>query len=277
MRKPQRLVAGGGPRIDAAPRPDPAIARTDVLGVGISAVSLASAVDILRDWIARRDQHYVAVTGVHGVIEAQDDPALKRILNGAGLTVPDGVPMVWLSWRAGHRHVTRVFGPDFMLRASEMLSETGGRAFYYGGAPGVAQDLATRLARRYPGLGTAGWYCPPFRALTPDEETAVAERINAAQPDIVWVGLSTPKQERWMARFRPLLDAPVLVGVGAGFDYNTGRIQRAPAWMQKASLEWCYRILQDPKRLWKRYARSNPLFVYYLLCQTLGLRRFDQA
>lgn len=249
-------------------------AHTDVLGVHISAVSLSSATETVLEWIRRREKHYVTVTGVHGVIEAQNDPMFKRVLNDAGLKVPDGMPMVWLSRLAGHSHVNRVFGPDFMLSVSQAVGEDGGRAFYFGGAPGVAEQLARTLEGCYPGLETAGVYCPPFRDLTPEEEREVVELINGTAPDVVWVGLSTPKQERWMADFRPRLDAPVLVGVGAAFDYNTGRIKRAPAWMQKSGLEWLYRIMQDPKRLWKRYARNNTLFLYYLVCQVLGLRNF---
>ena len=258
----------------ASERPPEGIARTPVLGVGISAVSLASATDTVLGWIESGDRTFVAVTGVHGVIEAQDDAEFKGILNQAGMNVPDGMPMVWLSRRAGHPNVTRVFGPDFMLEICAALAQTGGRAFYYGGAPGVADELAREMERSFPGLTTAGTYCPPFRELTAAEEAEVVETIDRAAPDILWVGLSTPKQERWMARFRPQLNVPVLIGVGAAFDYNTGRIKRAPRWMQNSGMEWLYRIMQDPKRLWKRYARNNPLFLFYLACQRLGLRDF---
>jgi len=251
-------------------------ARTPVLGIGISAVSLASATDIIMGWVARRERRFVAVTGVHGVIEAQHDPEFKFILNEAGLCVPDGMPMVWLSWRAGRREVTRVFGPDMMLAVSAALARTGGRAFYYGGPPGVAEELAAAMASRFPGLVTAGCYTPPFGALSDEEEARIRQVIDDAAPDVVWVGLSTPKQERWMARFRPRLAAPVLLGVGAAFDYNTGRIRRAPPWMQRSGLEWFYRLVQEPRRLFRRYARNNTLFAYYLLCERLRLRSFDQ-
>ena len=147
--------------------------------------------------------------------------------------------------------------------------------FYYGGAPDVVAELSARMEGLFPGLVTAGKYSPPFRALTDGEEREVAERINKVAPDLVWVGLSTPKQENWMARFRSHLHAPVLIGVGAAFDYNTGRIKRAPRWMQNGGLEWLYRVIQEPKRLWKRYARNNPLFVHYLLIEKLGLRDFS--
>ncbi len=253
----------------AAPVP-----RAVVLGVEISLVDLGSATDTVIRWIQCREKHYVAVTGVHGVVEAQDDPGFKSILNRAGLNVADGMPVVWLSRRAGHSQVSRVFGPDFMLHVSQVLGQIKARAFYYGAAPGVAEALARTLEGHYAGLVTAGTYSPPFRALTATEEDEIAARINQARPDIVWVGLSTPAQEKWMARFRPRLEAPILAGVGAAFDYNTGRIKRAPGWMQRSGLEWLYRLIQEPSRLWKRYARNNPLFVYYLLCQWLGRRDF---
>ncbi len=250
------------------------IARTSVLGVGISAVDMASAVDWVMAAIRNRERHYIAVTGVHGVVDAQDDPVYKSILNSAGLVVPDGMPMVWLSRRAGHRHVGRVYGPDFMLRVCQALSAVSGRCFYYGGNEGVAEELAETVQHQFPGLVTAGTYTPPFRELTEEERAGIAETINSAAPDVVWVGLSTPKQERWMDAFRDRLDAPVLVGVGAAFDYNTGKLVRAPAWMQKTSLEWLFRLIQEPRRLWRRYARIIPLFLYYLACERLGLRDF---
>lgn len=272
IEEPDAIQRGGGPAGPASAADT--IARTNVLGVGISAVDMTAAVDWVMAVIGDRERHYITVTGVHGVVEAQDDPAYKKILNGAGLVVPDGVPMVWLSRWAGHRRVGRVYGPDFMLGVCRALGAVGGRCFYYGGNEGVAEELAETMARRYPGLVTAGTYTPPFRELTDAERAGIAETINGAAPDVVWVGLSTPKQERWMDAFRDRLDAPVLVGVGAAFDYNTGKLVRAPAWMQKTSLEWLFRLIQEPRRLWRRYARINPLFLYYLVCERLGLRDF---
>lgn len=251
-----------------------ATADTQVLGVTISAVNMETAVERVMGWIDRRDRHYVAVTGVHGVVEAQGDAAMKRILNGAGLAVPDGMPMVWLSKWAGHSNVSRVFGPDFMLALTGALAKEGRRVFYYGGAPGIADELAAAMRSKSPGIVDTGVYTPPYRDLTSAEREEVIGLINAARPDIVWVGLSTPKQEKWMAQMRPFLDAPVLVGVGAAFDYNTGRVKRAPRWMQASGLEWLFRIIQEPRRLWRRYARNNSLFIYYLLLQKLGVRNF---
>jgi N-acetylglucosaminyldiphosphoundecaprenol N-acetyl-beta-D-mannosaminyltransferase len=226
-------------------------------------------------WIDRRDRHYVTLTGVHGVIEARDDPSFRRTLNGAGLTLPDGMPLVWLSWLAGRSHVTRVYGPDFTLALSDAMARAGKSAFYYGGVPGVAQRLADTLVGRFPGLITAGVYCPPFRALTEAEEADVAARINGSGAEVVWVGLSTPKQERWMSRMRDRLDAPVLIGVGAAFDFLSGRVRQAPRWMQRSGLEWLYRLGQEPRRLWRRYLRNNPRFVYLVACERLGVLRVD--
>ncbi len=256
-----------------------AAARTTVLGVGVSAVSLDSAADTILTWIdswrsGERACRYVTVTGVHGVIEAQDDPRFKEILNRSALTVPDGMPLVWLSWLAGRSQVTRVYGPDLTLRVSERMARRGYAAYYYGGAPGVADQLARTLEGRFPGLRTAGAYTPPFRDLTQAEESQVTTLIGAARPDVVWVGLSTPKQERWMATFQPRLEAPVLIGVGAAFDFLTGRIRQAPRWMQRSGLEWLFRLATEPRRLWRRYLRNNPRFLYYLACEKLALKRF---
>ena len=256
------------------------ITRTPVLGVGVSAVNLESAAAAILGWIesGRRgdlQKRYVTVTGVHGVIEAQDDPGFKKILNGSGMTVPDGMPLVWLSRLAGRSHVTRVYGPDLTLAVSGALGERGLSAYYYGGAAGVAEALALELEGRFPGLRCAGTFTPPFRQLTLEEEQEIARLINASKADIVWVGLSTPKQERWMARLRESLQPPVLVGIGAAFDFLTGRARQAPRWMQRSGLEWLFRLATEPRRLSKRYLRNNPLFLYYLACEKLRLKRFE--
>lgn len=241
------------------------MSRLTVLGIGISAVSMDQAVERIADWVANRGRAVVAVAAVHSVVDAQDDPVVKTAMNRADLCVPDGMPLVWLLRRAGYHHVTRVFGPDLMLAVCERLAVRGARMFYYGGGEGVADELAREMERRFPGLKTAGTWTPPFRRLTSVEEDNVARKIDEAAPDILWVGLSSPKQEAWMAKFRPRLSVPVMLGVGAAFDYNTGRIARAPRWMQRCALEWLYRLIQEPRRLWRRYARNNPLFVWLLI------------
>lgn len=235
--------------------------RVDVLGVHVSAISRQEAVAEIGRWVREREPHYVCVTGVHGVMESQRDPALRRIHNESGLTTPDGMPLVWCSKAAGVGSVTRVYGPDLMLDVLEAGLGEGWRHYLYGGAEGVPELLAEQLAARLPGLQIAGTYSPPFRALTDEESAEVVERINGSGADLVWVGLSTPKQERWMAAHRARLQAPALLGVGAAFDFHAGRVRQAPALLQRVGLEWAFRLAVEPRRLWRRYFRNNPAFV----------------
>jgi N-acetylglucosaminyldiphosphoundecaprenol N-acetyl-beta-D-mannosaminyltransferase len=248
------------------------IRRVDVLGVGISAVNMTMARDEITRWIETGEPHYVCVTGVHGVMESQRDPELLAIHNASGLTTPDGMPMVWAGHRAGADWMSRVYGPDLMLSVLERAAERGWSSFLYGGAEGTPELLADRLSTRFPGLAIAGVYSPPFRPLTTDEDAKIVTRINATGADLVWVGLSTPKQERWMAAHLGRLRAPVIVGVGAAFDIHAGLIQQAPVWMQKNGLEWFFRLTKEPRRLWKRYFQSNPAFVARILRDPPRLR-----
>jgi N-acetylglucosaminyldiphosphoundecaprenol N-acetyl-beta-D-mannosaminyltransferase len=246
------------------------IPRANILGVGVSAIDMAMALRAIEGWIVRREPHYICVTTVHGVMESQWDEELRRIHNAAGLVTPDGMPLVWLSRLMGFRRVERVYGPDLLLAVCEWSTEWGYRHFFYGGGPGVAEKLAARLQSRFPGLKLAGTYSPPFRPLTPEEDKAVVEFINTAQPDIVWVGISTPKQERWMAEHVGRLSAPVLAGVGAAFDFQAGLKRQAPRWVQQSGLEWVFRLLMEPRRLWRRYLINNPWFLWLMLLQALG-------
>jgi N-acetylglucosaminyldiphosphoundecaprenol N-acetyl-beta-D-mannosaminyltransferase len=250
------------------------VARVNVLGVGVSALTLDLTVQIIDTWIAQRQPHYVCVSGVHGVMESQRDEHLRRIHNAAGLVTPDGMPLVWLSRFYGQHGVERVYGPDLLLAVCEYSLQTGYRHYFYGGAEGVPELLAARLGERFSGLQVAGTYSPPFRALTPTEDDQLVTRINASGADIVWVGLSTPKQERWMADHVGRLDAPVLIGVGAAFDFHAGLKRQAPRWMQRTGLEWLFRLASEPNRLARRYLLNNPLFVWLMLQQALG-RQYD--
>jgi N-acetylglucosaminyldiphosphoundecaprenol N-acetyl-beta-D-mannosaminyltransferase len=189
------------------------------------------------------------------------------------MVTPDGMPLVFLGRWLGHYHVERVYGPDVMLAFSELSAARGYTHFYYGGAEGLPEKLADTLRQRFPGLKVVGTYSPPFRALTPEEDQAIVERINAANPDVVWVGLGCPKQDIWMAQHRDKLHAPVLIGVGAAFDFLSGQKQQAPHWMQRYSLEWLYRLAHEPRRLWRRYLLYNPYFIFLVLLQIAGLRR----
>jgi N-acetylglucosaminyldiphosphoundecaprenol N-acetyl-beta-D-mannosaminyltransferase len=248
--------------------------RVNVLGVGVDAVNMAQATQTIAAAIARRAGGYVCVTGVHGVMEAQRDPRLRRVLNRSVLTTPDGMPMVWVGRAQGFDRIERVYGPDLMLELCRQSTVTGFGHFLYGGADGVAPMLARRLVERFPGLRVVGTHTPPFRPLTESEEDALVVRLNELGPDIVWVGLSTPKQELFMTRLHHRVAPAVMIGVGAAFDIHSGRVAQAPRWMQRNGLEWLFRVTQEPRRLLPRYARSNPSFVYRIIRQNLGISHY---
>jgi N-acetylglucosaminyldiphosphoundecaprenol N-acetyl-beta-D-mannosaminyltransferase len=254
-----------------------ATGRVGVLGLGVCPVSIPVVLDIMDGWIRAREPRYVCVTDVHCVMESRRDPELRRIYHEAGLVVPDGMPLVWLSRLAGHAEAARVYGPDLLLACCEHSLTHGYRHFFYGGASGVADLLAERLAQRFPGLGVAGTYSPPFRPLTPAEDAAIVELINGSRADVVWVGLGAPKQERWMHAHRRSLRASVLLGVGAAFDFHAGVKKQAPRWLQRSGFEWAFRLLTEPRRLWRRYLRNNPAFIWNIALQAAGLRTFDNA
>jgi N-acetylglucosaminyldiphosphoundecaprenol N-acetyl-beta-D-mannosaminyltransferase len=247
--------------------------RLDVLGTGISAIDLATAVDVIEDWVERGERRYVCVANVHSVMEAYRDPSLREVMNRSGLTTPDGMPLVWLLEHAGHRPVSRVYGPDLLLEVCRRSAATGHRHFFLGGAEGVADTMADRLRARFPGLQVAGTLSPPFRPLSPEEDVALVRTVNQAAPDMVWVGLGAPKQERWMAAHRDRLTAPAIIGVGAAFDFHAGAVRQAPPVLQRAGLEWAYRLTREPRRLWHRYLVYNPWFVVLTARQLLRARR----
>ena len=216
--------------------------RINVLGVGISEINYAAALDQIRAAIAERRRGYITVTGVHGVSESQDDDELRDIHNGSFLSTPDGMPMVWMGRLAGSSVISRVYGPDLMLLVLEEGVARGWRHFFYGGGDGVAEELRQKLEARIPGLTV--------------------------------VGLSTPKQERFMAAYVSKLDTTLMFGVGAAFDFHAGRVPQAPPRLQQAGLEWAYRLFKEPKRLWKRYLKNNPLFLGRTFLQLTGLRKY---
>jgi N-acetylglucosaminyldiphosphoundecaprenol N-acetyl-beta-D-mannosaminyltransferase len=214
---------------------------------------------------------YICVTGVHGVMEAQGDAFFQSILNAAVINVPDGMPLSWIGRMRGFGGMNRVYGPDFLLEMCKLSVGHGYRNFFYGGNEGVAPLLAETLQQRFLGLQVVGTYTPPFRLLNAVEEAELLSEVHKLKPDILWVGLSTPKQERFMAAYLDQLGVPLLVGVGAAFDIHTGRIQDAPTWMKKSGLQWLHRLLQEPRRLGRRYLVNNPKFLYLLLREALGL------
>lgn len=255
---------------------EPRRKRANVLGVGIDAIDLPTAVGrVMRALDGPPAQGaYVCVTGVHGVMEAQRDPRLRSVLNRALVNAPDGMPTVWVGRAQGHHGMERVYGPDLMLGICRETDRSGHTHFLYGGKPGVTDALAEKLTNRFPGLRIVGAYTPPFRPLDEGEERRLTARIEALKPDLFWVGLSTPKQERFMAQYAGRLATKVMLGVGAAFDFHAGRVRQAPHWMQRNGLEWLFRLSQEPRRLYRRYLVNNPAFMYRILLQGLGLRRY---
>lgn len=245
----------------------------DVLGVQISAVDIECALKAIGEWIAQSRPSYVCVTPVHSVMECQRDEQVRAVYNEATMVTPDGMPIVWLGKLAGHRQIDRVYGPDLMLAVCERSVATGWQHFFYGGGEGVAERLREKLCQRFPGLRVVGTCCPPFRSLTEEEDAAVVRQIDRSGADVVWVGLGSPKQDLWMHAHLGRIRAPVMVGVGAAFDFHAGLKSQAPRFMQRSGLEWLYRLLCEPRRLGKRYMIGNPQFVIYLLLEKLGLRR----
>lgn len=246
----------------------------NVLGVAVSPINMDLALEQITAALEKKQKGYICVTGVHGVSEAQSDPEFRQILNRAFLCTPDGMPLVWVGHWQGQKQMGRVYGPDLMLAVMELSEKTGWRHFFYGGANGTVQTLKGKLLQRFPKLQIAGVYEPPFRPLNADELRALQAELHRVQPEVMWVGLSTPKQERFMAQHLDQLDVTLMCGVGAAFDFHAGKVRQAPKWMQRCGLEWLFRLCCEPRRLWKRYFKNNPLFVARIFCQFTGLRKF---
>jgi N-acetylglucosaminyldiphosphoundecaprenol N-acetyl-beta-D-mannosaminyltransferase len=255
-------LSPGTPQLDVDPAnavPPPGV---DVLGVPLALTDYERTMDWMDATIAEGGKGYVCVAAVHTVMACREDAELRAAVMASDLTVPDGQPLVWAMNALGHSLSSRVYGPDLMARYCERATRTGTRMFLYGGRnQGALVQLALNLRQEHPGLRIVGGYAPPFRALTSYEEDAVVDEINRSGADVVWVGIGVPKQEKWMAAMRERLDASVLVGVGAAFDFHAGLVSQAPSWIQALGMEWAYRLSREPRRLWRRYLRYNPRFV----------------
>ena len=252
----------------------PPMTQAALLDVPLAVTDYEGALDWIDAAVGSGAREYLCVAAVHTVMESRDDPALRAAVAGAAFTVPDGQPLAWALRALGHDIDGRVYGPELMARACARAARSGQRHYLYGGRDqGVLHTLTLNLRRRFEGLRIVGGQAPPFRELSEDELDAIAADINRARPDVVWVGIGVPKQEKWMAAMRERLDAPVLIGVGAAFDFHAGLVPQAPAWMQKRGLEWAFRLLQEPGRLWKRYAKHNPRFVAGFAQQWAAERR----
>jgi N-acetylglucosaminyldiphosphoundecaprenol N-acetyl-beta-D-mannosaminyltransferase len=251
--------------------------RANVLGVGVHAVNLSCAAEMIDAAAARDAKGYVCVTGVHGVMEAQRNPDFKRALDSAMLVVPDGMPTVWVGRWEGFNEMGRVFGPELMLEVCRKSVESGRTHFLYGGKQGVAEELKSNLESWFPGIRIKGTYTPPFRPLDTQEKRELQGQLQKAAPDIIWIGLSTPKQEQFMAEYIGALHCKVMIGVGAAFDIHTGHVKDAPRWIKSAGLQWLHRLCQEPSRLWKRYLVNNSGFVFWTALQFAGFKRYELA
>jgi len=247
-----------------------------VLGVRVNALQIPDVITRMERWIHERNGcHSVAATSMHGIVEAQHDPSFKEILNTTDLVVPDGMPLVWLGRRRGHHLARRVYGPDLLLAFCEKTKSRGYRHFFYGGEPGIAQRLAESLETRFPGLKVVGASPHRSRSFSVNEDAEMVEMIGRAAPDVVWVGLGEARQDRWMHVHKTRLHVPALVGVGAAFDMLSGRRKQAPRWMREHGFEWCFRLVQEPRRLWRRYLVYGAQFIAYLALESLRRKDFD--
>ena len=255
----QHLRSAAQPRI----LPGSDVHRREILGIPIAMLDYERAMDVMDQMVEGGDRGWVCAAAVHSVMVAQEDPLMKQALTDAVITVPDGMPIVWAANRLGEHLPNRVYGPELMRLYCNRSAESGHRVWLYGGRDqGALVQLALNLRRKHPGIRIVGGYSPPFRSLTPEEDDAIADQINDAQPDVLWVGVGVPKQEKWMVRMRSRLDVPVMCAVGAAFDFHAGRVSQAPRWMQERGLEWTYRIAQEPRRLLPRYLYTNPRFMF---------------
>jgi len=236
----------------------------DILGVRINNTNLALACQQIEDWIKTKVKTYVCIAPVATIMDCQDDPEYREIVNNSGMNTPDGMPLVWCGKLKGQRQVGRTYGPDLMLRFCELSQEKGYRQYFYGGTERTGKLLTEKLSQRFPALKIVGHFSPPFRNIREREDPGVLAQINRTDPDVIWVGLGSPKQDYWMRDHRDLLNAPVMVGVGAAFDFLAGTKPQAPAWIRNSGLEWLFRLCCEPRRLWRRYLLGNTRFIYLL-------------
>ena len=243
--------------------------KFDILGVKVDATNLSLASQNIAEWIRHRRKVYICVAPVSTVVECQSNPEYREVINGADMVTPDGMPLVWLGKLKGNKVIQRTYGPDLMLKVCSDGEMPGFRHYFYGSTVQVCEQLESRLKRKFPEIKIVGKFSPPFTDNRKNEDTKIIDEINRAKPDILWVGLGSPKQDFWMHKHRDKLEVPVIIGVGAAFDFLAGAKKQAPRWMQRSGLEWLFRLFCEPRRLWKRYLIGNTKFIYYLLADLI--------
>jgi len=246
--------------------------NVEILGVKINIMQIGNAIKCIENFIEEGGNHYICLCNVDVLVKCQKDKDFFNVVNNADLILPDGMPLVWGAKLSGFKHAKRIDGPSLMLAVCERSCKKKLSHFLYGGKKGQPELLSKKLSERYPGIKVSGCYSPPFRPLDSSEDKYIVEMINNSNADILWVGLGAPKQERWMSDHVGKINVPVMIGVGAAFDFNSGNKKRAPQWMQCIGLEWLFRLMQEPNRLWRRYILGNTYFILYFLLQILGLR-----
>lgn len=246
----------------------------NILGVRIHPTNINNIIIVLDQLINQNKKGYITVTGIHGIIESLNSLFIKKAHNSSYLTVPDGMPLVYIGKLHGFVQMKRCYGPDLMKSIMNYSQYKKYSHFFYGGKPGIAEKLKIEMQKKFPKIQILGTYTPPFRPLNKKEKAMFINLINKLQPNFIWVGLSTPKQELFMYEYLPLLKTNIMIGVGAAFDIHTGQSKSAPLWMQVLALEWFYRLMKEPRRLWKRYLINNPMFIYLFALQVLGIKKY---
>jgi len=249
----------------------------DILGIKIHATNLTLACQVIENWIKDQVRTYVCIAPVSTIIDCQENKEYREIINQAGMTTPDGMPLVWLGRLKGNAIMRRTYGPDLMLSLCDLSQKRGYRHYFYGGTVETNELLVKSLKNRFPELSIVGNFSPPFRNILKSEGDDVLDQINSVHPDVLWVGLGSPKQDFWMKKNRDKLNVPVMIGVGAAFDFLAGTKPQAPLWMRRVGLEWFFRFCCEPKRLWKRYLIGNSKFIYWIIKDFIrsGLKRND--
>lgn len=237
------------------------IPSCNILGVNIAAIDISWLLNFLNEKIGELSGDYICVSNVHTTVTAYEDEEYCNVQNGGILAIPDGGPLSSVGHKRGFKNMKRTTGPSLMGEIFKISASKGYRHYFYGSTDKTLEMLYSVLIENYPGIQIVGMYSPPFRPMTVDEDKVIVDRINETKPDFVWVGLGAPKQEKWMAGHQGKVNG-LMIGVGAGFDYYAGNIRRAPEWMQRSNLEWVYRLMQDPKRLFKRYFQTNAKYIW---------------
>ena len=250
----------------------------NILGVNVSITTPYQACDQIFEWVKNHCKVYVCVSPVSTIVDCQRDEEYRQVVNGASMVTPDGMPVVWVARSIkGVQGIERTYGPDLMLRVCDQGQKIALKHFFYGGTPQVLADLSEALKRKYPQINIVGMHAPDFKPQAVVESAGVIAQINQSHADVLWVALGSPKQDFWMSINRPVLDVPVMVGVGAAFDFISGAKPQAPRWMGRSGLEWLFRLCAEPRRLWRRYLIGNSLFIWYVVKDVLTMGKRTHA